>query len=127
MASKGSGRVTFRLDQERLDRLEKHCHEAGIDTSRAIRAALDAYLPPASEASPSTAAVRSLAPPNAIIPLTRRYLGWGDGDLRRHFKTSLQDVLAEAFACRKLYPRSPGMAEIYENLLHLWPYFGPEV
>ncbi len=125
MASKGSRRISVRLGDERLQRLQQLCLDAGIDLSGAIRRALDAYLGGSSDSAGQGSPRQPLTPPDEILPLTPKYLGYGDGDLRKHFRSRFLDLLAESYVCKKLYPRTPGMHETYESLRQLFPYFRP--
>lgn len=121
-----SHRISVRLGQEQLERVQRHCLETGYDVSRVVRQALDSRLAPDSGSATSGAPKRRLAPPEAIIPLTSRYMAWGDGDLRKHRNRLFAELLAAAFVCKKHYPRTPGMLEGYEGLRQLCLHFGLE-
>ncbi|MCI0724349.1 MAG: hypothetical protein L0338_36100 [Acidobacteria bacterium] len=123
MAGKGSKRLSVRLDKGRLQRLQQHCQEAGIDLSRAVRQAVDAHLGGSSGSPGQGSPSPPLALPDEVLPLTPKYLGWGNGDLRKHFRSRYLDLLAESYVCKKHYPRTPGMQEAYESLRQLFPYF----
>jgi hypothetical protein len=122
----GPRRISLRLDPERLELLQKHCYEAGYDLSRVVRQALDSYFGAELGRSPDGAPPRRLAPPEQIIPLTSKYLGWGDGDLRKEFKRLYRETLAAAIASKRLYPRTEWVIRTYEALLALYPVVEPE-
>jgi hypothetical protein len=54
------------------------------------------------------------------------FMGWGDGDLRKHRNVLFLELLAASYACKKLWPRTPGMMDGYEALLQLLGDFGVE-
>ena len=67
-----------------------------------------------------------LAPPEEIVALTPKYLGWGSGDVRKEFKRLYRETLAAAIASRRLYPRTKWVVEAHESLLALYPVVEPE-
>src|SRR3989338_3257122 len=123
---KGNRRISVRLGQEQLDRLQAHCQERDYDLSRVVRQALEAYL--GSQPGPGVAggvARTRLAPPEQLLPLTSKYLGWS-GDLREHLKKLVWDLMAASWVCRQHYRRTPGMIELYEAVRPLAHFFGLE-
>jgi hypothetical protein len=121
----GSDRVSVRVGTERLERLQNRCREADCDISRLVRQCLDLFL--GSEAASTAGAVpRRLAPPEDIRPRLPKYLGWANGDLRVEHKRLFLELIAASFACKRFYPRTPGIVEGYEALLQLCSFFGVE-
>lgn len=107
-----------------MERLRGHCKEAGFDVSHAVRRAVEAYLTTNSGSGAGNVPAKRQAPPEAIMAFLQKYLAWGSGDLRDERKRLFTAVLAAAFACKKLYPRSAGTLETYEGLLQLRKFFG---
>ncbi len=121
---RGSPRISLRLKKEDLVRLRAHCEEAGLDVSRAVRRAVQAYLATNSGSGAANVPARRLSPPEAIMKFVPPYLAWGRGDPREERNRLFVAVLAAAFACKKLYPRAAGTLEGYEGLLELCKFFG---
>src|SRR5213596_1753824 len=97
-----SKRINFRLNQELFQLLAVHCQQRDVDTSRAIREALDLYL----NGKPSekeSAAV--LVPPQEVFRVLPPYLAWGKGDLREERSRVFLECLAVSLACKRLYSR----------------------
>ena len=121
-----SCRLSVRLNQERWDRLEQYCQEAGYTPSTLVRRALDAYLSGNGTSPAVGAPPHRLAPPEQIGPLMPKYRAWANGDLRKHRNKLFADLLAASFITKQHYPRTPGMLEGYEGLRQLCRHFGLE-
>jgi hypothetical protein len=67
---------------------------------------------------------RRLSPPKAVFDRYPWYISWVRGDLRDERNRLFLELLAASFACKKLYPRTKGVPEGYENLLPLSEFFG---
>ena len=117
---KGSKPLSVRLNPERWDRLQQHCQQTGDDLSRAVRQALDAYF--SVDPAGQVAQGHRLSPPEQVLPLTQRYLAYGDGDVRKELRRLLQTTLACAIACKRLYPRTQWVVETYDRMLRLSPF-----
>lgn len=117
-----SRRISVRLPDDRLERLQRLCQETGYDVSQLVRQALDVYSEPA--LAPNGVPPRRLSPPEEIFDLVPKYLGWGRGDLRQERNHQFKQLLAICFACKKLYPRTPGIIKGYEALLQICEFFG---
>ena len=59
-----------------------------------------------------------------ISPLLSKYWGWGNGDIRKERARLFRKLLAASFACKKLFPLTPGLEESYIELRHLAKLFG---
>ncbi len=118
-------RISVRLEDELWERLHTCAKEAEIVLSTVVRQALQAYL---ADADPSTNGPpkRPLAPPEEISPLLSKYWGWGDrsNDMRKERERLYRELLAASFACKKLYPLTPGLEESYIELRQLAKLFG---
>jgi len=121
---RGSPKVTIRLPNGQRERLEAFCPDSGSEVSHVIRQALDAFLPAELGAEANGKPPKRLSPPDEIIPLTTKYLAWGRGDLREQLNGQFAELLATAFASKKLYPHTPRVLEGYEKLLQLCQFFG---
>ena len=120
-----SRKISIRLKQEDRERLQEYCVHTEQDISRVVRQALDVLIRPQSDAvAGSTVPPRRLSPPEAIDRLVAKYLAWGRGDLRQELSKLYAETLAASFACKKLYPRTPGILDGYEGLVQLCPLFG---
>ncbi len=122
----GAGRLTVRLNQQQLDRLQERCQQAGLDVSHVVRQALDAFLANGQGVAGSGSAPRRLAPPDEVIRLTPPYLAYGKGDLRQERKRLFAELVAVAFVCQKHYSHTPGMVDGCQGLLQLCRFFGLE-
>jgi len=119
-----SPRISVRLTETQIQRLEDLCLESGCEVSHLVRHAIDEFLK-AKFGEPATGNdAKRLSPPEQIIPLTAQYRAWGRGDLRTELKTKFADLLALSFTCRDLYPRTTNVVEGYEALLKLHRHFG---
>ena len=118
-------RISVRLEDELWERLHTCAKEAEIVPSTVVRRALDGHL---NNAAPSGngKALRPLAPPEEISPLLSKYWGWGDrsNDMRKERERLYRELLAASFACKKLFPLTPGLEEGYIELRHLAKLFG---
>jgi hypothetical protein len=114
-----SRRISVRLNDERLERLEKLCRETGIDVSQVVREALDAFFASRSGMESSSGPSRRLSPPAEIIPLTTAYFASAAGNARAELRRLFIQLLAASFALKQLYPRTKGIKEVYEALLPL--------
>jgi len=124
---RGSRRVSVRLSDDRLARLQRVCQETGCNVSHVVRQALDAFLPSESGAgSTNSGPPRRLSPPEQIFPLVAKYRAWGRGDPRRELNRIFVELLAASFACKQLYPRTASIVDGYLGLLQLCRFFGLE-
>lgn len=121
-----SRRISVRLSDDRLGRLQKLCQETGCHVSHVVRQALDAFLACESGSAAGQAPQRRLSPPEAVFDSVPRYLGWVRSDLREERNRLFFELLAASFAAKKLYPRTAGVLEGYEGLLQLCQFFGLE-
>ena len=112
-------RISVRLRDDQLARLEKVCGETGKDVSQLVRQALDTFLFSKSDLESNSKPPRRSSPPAGIIPLTTAYLAYGNGDARKELKALFAQLLAISFALKDLYPRTRGIGEVYEALLPL--------
>ncbi len=125
----GARKISVRLDQQRLGRLEQKCQEAGLDQSYLVRQALDMLLGPPSGAAGSEAAPQRLHPPDAAVQRMGPYIAWGRGDrgdLRDKRRDLFVELVAAAFVCKNQWSRTPGVVEGYMGLLPLCRFFGVE-
>ena len=120
----GSRKISVRLKQEDRERLQEYCAQTRQDISRVVRSALNAFLLP--ELNPGTGGTppRRLSPPEQVDRLVSKYLAWPGGDIREQLNKLYAETLAASFACKKLYPRTPGVLDSYEGLVQLCPLFG---
>jgi predicted DNA-binding protein len=115
-----SRRISVRLKDDQLARLEKVCEETGNDVSQLVRQALDAFMSTKSDMELNSGGPRRRSsPPAGIIPLTTAYLAYGNGDPRKELKALFVQLLAISFVLKDSYPRTKGIGEIYEALLPL--------
>jgi hypothetical protein len=68
-----------------------------------VRQALDLLLA-SGAGSASVDAPRRLNPPEEIMRLVPKYLGWANGDLRLERKKLFLELVAASFVCKKHYP-----------------------
>jgi Arc/MetJ-type ribon-helix-helix transcriptional regulator len=120
---RGSKRISVRLEDQSLERLQRHCAQLGCDVSQVVRQALQMFW--ASEpVATAGSRQRRVSPPGDILTLIPRYLNWGNGGLRKHRNQLFLELLAASFTCKKHFPRTKGMIEGYEGLLQLCEFFG---
>jgi hypothetical protein len=112
-------RVTIRLDDNQWRLLENFCQGTGHDRSYAVRKALDSFCTDEAGPSPSAPSLRHLAPPDKVLPLMTKYRAWARGDLRDERAEQYNELLAVAFACKELFPKTNGVREFYAGLLDL--------
>jgi hypothetical protein len=117
-------RVSVRLDKESETLLRELCAQNGWNTSRCIRQALKALNAQERAAEGSPAPRKRLSPPDAIGPLLPRYMAWADGDPRTKANRLFLEALAASWACKKLFPCTPGVIEGCEGMLQLCDHFG---
>ncbi len=123
---KGSQRISVRLQNDSLERLQKHCLAANCDVSYVVRRALEAFLGAQPDASNGGGVPKRSSPPEDIVELIPQYLAWAQGDLRERRKRLFCDLLAASFVCKNHYPTTKGMFKGYQGLLQLCEYFGVE-
>jgi hypothetical protein len=114
-----------RLDEQRMERLERHCKDTGCTPSDIIRLALDAYLHPGPDSTDGNTRPR-LAPPEAAFRFVPRFTGWGSGDVREYRNRLYLELLGCSFACKQLFPRTTNMVDGYIELRQLAGLFGVE-
>ena len=118
-------RISVRLEDELWERLHTCARETEIVPSTVVRKALQEHL---ADADPSTNGPpkRPSPPPEEISPLLSKYWGWGDrsNDMRNERERLDRELLAASYACKKLYPLTPGLEESYIELRQLAQLFG---
>lgn len=122
----GSRRISVRLNEQRMGRLEAYCKQIGCTPSDIVRLALDSYLGAEPGHRGNGAAQPRLAPPEAAMPFVPRFTGWGSGDVREYRNRLYLELLGCSFACKKLYPKTPNMVDGYIELRQLAGLFGVE-
>ena len=78
----------------------------------------DAGISVAQKVSP-----KSFTLPDDVHAMTPRYRGWGSGDLREELRRQFKQFLACAVTCRKFYPRTQSLSDLYEGLISLYQDF----
>ncbi len=121
---KSSARISVRLSDGQLERLQRLCQQTGCDVSHLVRQALDTLLANGSASGLGEAPKRRLSPPERVFDLVPRYLGWVRGDLREERNRLFRELLAASFVTKKHYPRTAGVVEGYQALLQLCEFFG---
>jgi hypothetical protein len=116
---RGKKRITVRLDDSQWKVLEGFCQTTGHDLSYAVRIALDSLCAAGADASPCAASPRHLSPPDRVLPQMMKYRSWGRGDLRSERMRQYDELLALAFVCKQLFPKTSGVREFYEGVLNL--------
>jgi len=112
-------RITIRLDDNQWKPLEGFCQTTGCDVSYAVRKAIDSLYAVGADSGPSAPSPRSLAPPDQVLRLMTKYRAWARGDLRNERSQQYDELLAVAFACKELFPKTSGVREFYAGLLDL--------
>jgi len=74
---------------------------------------------PGANSSPCAPLLRHLSPPDEVLPLMMKYRAWARGDLRDERAEQYNELLAVAFACKELFPKTNGVREFYAGLLDL--------
>lgn len=121
---KASRRISVRLEWAQWERLRTHCGLTQTDISHGVRRAIDTLLAAETGENAPNAVRKRLTPPEAVIDRSQFFVSWVRADLREERKRLFKDLLAASFACKKLWPRTPGILEGYEELLQLCEYFG---
>jgi hypothetical protein len=117
---RGTKRITVRLNDNQWKALEGFCQTTGRDVSCAVRNALDSFCTTGvNSTSPSAPSPRSLAPPDQVLRLMTKYRAWARGDLRDERAEQYNELVAVAFACKELFPKTHGVREFYAGLLDL--------
>ena len=117
-------RITIRLSDEDYERLQKRCSETSLDISFLVREALSSYLSQTGITDkPSQPADTGLVMPDEAFGMTPPYRAFS-GDLRAELRKRFLDFLALAHSTAQIWPRSPGVREIYSGLLGLAHYLG---
>lgn len=119
-----SRRITIRLDNEIHERIQQRSQETSLDFSFLVREALRKYLADsgttAQEPKPD---YTNLVMPDQAFALTGPYRAFS-GDLRLEMRKRFLDFLALAHSTAKIWPRSPGIREVYAGLLALGHHLG---
>jgi hypothetical protein len=117
-------RITIRIDDQCFEKLQSRCQATGLDTSFVVREAPNRYLSEAgimnAQAKPSST---GLAMPDEAFSLTPPYRAFS-GDLRVELRKQFLKLLALAHSTAQIWPRSPGIREVYAGLLALAHYLG---
>jgi len=121
---KASRRISVRLEDTKWEQLRARCGVTQTDVSRCVRQAIEGFLNTETGTNALNAAKKRLTPPQTVLDCHSAYLSWVDGDLREERKRLFRELLAACFTCKKLWPRTPGILEGYEELLQLCDYFG---
>jgi hypothetical protein len=116
---RGKKRITVRLGDAQWKVLADFCETTGHDHSYAVRKALDSLCTPGSDSSPSSPSPRPLSLPDQVLRLTTKYRAWARGDLRDERTEQYNELLALAFTCKELFPKTNGVREFYTGLLEL--------
>ena len=123
---RGSKRISVRLKDAQRASLETYCQRTEQEKSFVVRKALIAFLDAQEQGAATVPKPRRLTPPQPVFDRYQRFMNWSNGDLRIERKRLFIDLLAASFACKKLWLRTPGIIEGYEELLQLCTYFGVE-
>lgn len=117
-------RISVRLSDSQIARLQRSCGEANNNISDVVRKALDVFLSPDAGAAPIIGAPSRLYPPEEILTAVRKYFAWGAGDPRAELRRQFTEILACSYALKKTFPRAAGIREVYEALRPLCQHFG---
>ena len=120
----GGNRITVRLSDGQMARLEAHCRETDTNVTDIVHHALDAFLTPKAGVIPSTGIPARSFPPDEILTAIPKYLGWGSNDARPELRRLFTELLTCSFVLKRTFPRTPGIREVYEALRPLCRYFG---
>lgn len=121
---KGSRRISVGISADSRNRVDEHAAHGGVSTSIVVRQAIDAYVQDPSTGQNASAKRPLLSLPEELASQVQIYMGWTDCDLRIKRQKDYLELLALAYACKNLYPRTPGMLEGYTELLQLGQFFG---
>jgi hypothetical protein len=119
-------RISVRVSGELWDRIQESQRERETGYGEIVRQVLQAYFADTAPNGdgPAKGTLRPLHPPEEIMPLLPKYLGWGSGDIRRERERLYRELLAASFACKQFFPRTPAMVEGYSELRRLAALFG---
>ena len=104
-------RITVRLGEEDWVTVQSRCQEAGLDISDVVRAALRATAASKEGNEGTPKPPKSFSVPDRILRGVPKYLAWGSGNPKEEWHKQFDEFFALNLACKKLLPKTPGIAE----------------